>query len=100
MAKKWTLITGQSTSDSAIGRGLKKIGFTYKKTFHYCEADKEKREEYLKVISQIDPRKIVYSDETGIDDNEDIPLGGLPEENDAIQKNVHSELQDIILPPL
>jgi len=31
MAEKWTILTGQSTSDSAIDRGLKKIGFTYKK---------------------------------------------------------------------
>ena len=31
MAKKWTTLTGQPTSDSTIGRGLKKIGFTYKK---------------------------------------------------------------------
>ena len=31
MAKQWTTLTGQSTSDSVIERGLKKIGFTYKK---------------------------------------------------------------------
>ena len=41
-----------------------------KKNFNYIEADKEKRKQYLEEIKNINPTDIVYSDETGIDDNE------------------------------
>lgn len=41
-----------------------------KKTFQYTEANQKKREQYLEEIKDIDPANIVYSDETGIDDNE------------------------------
>lgn len=34
------------------------------------EANQKRREEYLEEIKSIDPANIVYSDETGIDDNE------------------------------
>ena len=46
-----------------------------KKTINYREADQKKREAILKEINTIDPKTIVYSDETGIDDNE-IPSNG------------------------
>lgn len=46
-----------------------------KKNFNYIEADEEKREQYLEEIKNIDPANIVYSDETGIDDNE-VPIRG------------------------
>jgi len=46
-----------------------------KKTFNYIEANQKKREKYLEEIKNIDPANIVYSDETGIDDNE-VPLTG------------------------
>ncbi len=39
------------------------------------EANEKKREEFLKEIQNLDPADIVYSDETGIDDNE-TPLNG------------------------
>ena len=39
------------------------------------EANEKKREEFLKEIQNLDPADIVYSDETGIDDNE-VPLTG------------------------
>jgi len=41
-----------------------------KKTFGYSEAQKEKRDLFLEELKNIDPTKIIYSDETGIDDNE------------------------------
>ena len=46
-----------------------------KKTFSYKEANQEKRRNYLEEIKNIDPADIVYSDESGIDDNE-VPLTG------------------------
>lgn len=41
-----------------------------KKTFNYVEANQKKREEFLEKIKTIDSTRIIYSDETGIDDNE------------------------------
>ena len=41
-----------------------------KKTFSYIEADKEKQKIFQEELSKIAPGNIVYSDETGIDDNE------------------------------
>lgn len=49
---------------------LKKLITQQKKTFSYAEANEEKRKQFLEDIKNIDPAKIVYSDETGIDDNE------------------------------
>lgn len=46
-----------------------------KKTFGYSEANEDKRKQFLEEIQTIDPALIVYSDETGIDDNE-VPLTG------------------------
>ncbi len=42
------------------------------------EANEKNRAEYLKTISEIDPKKLVYSDETGIDDNEVCLSGWAP----------------------
>ena len=42
------------------------------------EANEKKRAEYLKIIEKIDPKKLVYSDETGIDDNEVCLSGWAP----------------------
>ena len=49
-----------------------------KKTFSYAEANKIKREAFLEEIKDIDPANIVYSDETGIDDNEVVLMGWAP----------------------
>ena len=46
-----------------------------KKSFNYIEANEEKRNVFLKEISSLDPKDIVYSDETGIDDNEVVLTG-------------------------
>ena len=40
-----------------------------KKAFTYVEANEEKRSEYLKKIKCIEPEKLVYIDESGIDMN-------------------------------
>lgn len=50
-----------------------------KKTFGYIEANAEKRKQFLEEIATIDPSKIVYSDETGIDDNEVPTTGWAPQ---------------------
>lgn len=42
------------------------------------EADIKKREQYLEEIKNIDPALVVYSDETGIDDNEVPNTGWAP----------------------
>jgi transposase len=49
-----------------------------KKTFGYKEANAKKREQFLEEIKEIDPKMIVYSDETGIDDNEVPSMGWAP----------------------
>lgn len=49
-----------------------------KKTFGYTEANQKKREEFLNEIKDLDPAKIVYSDEAGIDDNERPMMGWAP----------------------
>ena len=54
---------------------LKKLTILLKKTFCYAEANQKKRAEYLEEIQKIDPEKIIYSDETGIDDNEVVITG-------------------------
>lgn len=54
---------------------LKKLITLQKKTFHYSETKEEKRKKFLEELKTIDPADIVYSDETGIDDNE-VPITG------------------------
>lgn len=49
--------------------------YIQKKTFNYIEANEEKRKKFLKEIENIPPADIVYSDETGIDDNEVVLTG-------------------------
>ena len=49
-----------------------------KKTFHYAEAKKEKQQLFVEEMKDVDPADIVYSDETGIDDNEVPPKGWAP----------------------
>lgn len=49
-----------------------------KKTFGYIEANSEKRKRFLEEIKDIDPSMLVYSDETGIDDNEVPTFGWAP----------------------
>jgi hypothetical protein len=49
-----------------------------KKTFSYAKANKKKRETFLEEIKNINPASIVYSDETGIDDNEVVLTGWAP----------------------
>jgi len=59
---------------SCIGL-LKRLITHQKKTFNYTEANEEKRKKFLEEIKNIDPVNIVYSDETGIDDNEVLMTG-------------------------
>ncbi len=68
---------------------LKKLATHQKKTFSYAEANAAKRKKFLEEIQNIDPANIVYSDETGIDDNE-VPVTGwapLGERCHAIKKS-------------
>ncbi len=42
------------------------------------EANQEKRKKFLEEIKDIDPDNIIFSDETGIDDNEVVSFGWSP----------------------
>jgi len=44
------------------------LGLRVKKTTLYAERDEEKRQAYLAEIEGIDPRKIIYIDESGVED--------------------------------
>jgi transposase len=55
-------------STTAVFNALKKIKFTYKKTFTYSEKSEEKRAEFLAKIQDIPAGSIVYVDESGIDE--------------------------------
>lgn len=56
-------------SKGYAGRVLKKLGYSYKKSFAYLEANKEKRERYLEQIKEIPQEKLVYFHESGIEMN-------------------------------
>lgn len=68
-----------------------------KKTFGYKEANTEKRKQYLEEIKDIDPALIVYSDETGLDDNEIPNTGWAPqgERCHAVKKAVRKTRYNI-----
>jgi len=54
-------------SNCAVHKRLKKLRFSYKKTFTYVEASEEKRRIYEEAIKDISPGSLVYIDESGID---------------------------------
>jgi transposase len=54
-------------STSCIGKILRKLKITEKKTRAYKEVDEEKREEYERAVSVYKKENIVYVDESGID---------------------------------
>ena len=71
MAEAWQ----GEISDLTIGKALKKIGFTRKKTYGYRERDEEKRQEFIVKSSQKKPEDLVYIDESGIDNRDDYGYG-------------------------
>ncbi|WP_341764110.1 palindromic element RPE1 domain-containing protein [Candidatus Tisiphia endosymbiont of Beris chalybata] len=56
-------------SSSTIKRALKSFNYTYKKTFYHPKRDIVAREKFWEEITQIPPEKLVYLDESGIEDN-------------------------------
>ncbi len=74
MAEAWP----EKISDRTIGKALKKIGYIRKKTYGYRERDEEKRQEFQGKISQKERSKLVYVDESGIDNREDYGFGWNP----------------------
>ncbi|MFO1350606.1 MAG: IS630 family transposase [Gammaproteobacteria bacterium] len=59
-----------------ISRGLQKIGFTRKKRgYGYRERNDAARYAFLAHIATLDPQRLIYLDEAGMDDNEDYPWG-------------------------
>ncbi|MEM1367660.1 MAG: IS630 family transposase [Cyanobacteria bacterium P01_H01_bin.15] len=65
-------------SDRTIGRALKRINFTRKKTYGYRERDEEKRAEFSQKIETVKEEQIVYADEAGMDNREDYGYGYSP----------------------
>ena len=51
----------------AVGKELKCLGITQKKTLRYCEQKEEQAKEYLNKIADIPKKRIAYVDETRID---------------------------------
>lgn len=78
MAEIWGAENNITLSPNVIEKGLKKIGYTSKKTFGYAEANAKKRQDFLKELEKVNPTDIIYSDETGIDDNEASHRGWSP----------------------
>ena len=64
-----------SIRDRTIGKALKKLNYTRKKTYGYQERDEEKRQEFKLKISRIKPENQVYIDESGMDNREDYGYG-------------------------
>lgn len=74
MAELWP----QNISQRTISRALKRIGFTRKKTFGYQERDEQKRNKFLNEIAEIDPKNIVYLDESGMDKRDEYAYAWAP----------------------
>ena len=74
MAEYWP----EKISVRIIGKALKKIGYTRKKTYGYRERDEEKMREFRAKISQKERLQLVYIDELGIDNREDYGYGWNP----------------------
>jgi transposase len=51
------------------------LGLHEKKTYGYQERDEAKRKEFLEQIAKIEPDKIVYADEAGMDSRDDYAYG-------------------------
>lgn len=71
MAQEWS----GEISDKTIGKALKKIRFTRKKTYGYRETDEHKRQVFQAKISQKDSEERVYIDESKIDNRDDYSYG-------------------------
>ena len=73
MAKLWD----GEISSRTISRALKKIGFTRKKRLMaFQERDEVKRQAFIAELSTILPDKIVYVDESGMDDRDQYDYAG------------------------
>ncbi|MBW4571527.1 MAG: IS630 family transposase [Tolypothrix carrinoi HA7290-LM1] len=62
-------------SDRTISRALNKIGFTRKKTFGFRERDEDKRQAFVAQLSTLPREKIVYLDESGMDNRDEYEYG-------------------------
>ncbi len=72
MASLWE---GQ-ISDRTISRALKKIGFTRKKRpMAIVSAPEDKREAFVANLSTLTPSKVVYVDESGMDNRDEYEYG-------------------------
>jgi len=70
MAEFW----GGEVSRHAIERGLKKLGYTRKKTCGYRKRDEKARAEFEEDLGQYRLEQRVYVDESGTLQNRDAPV--------------------------
>ncbi|MDG2992098.1 IS630 family transposase, partial [Candidatus Synechococcus calcipolaris G9] len=71
MAERWP----EAISNRTIGKALKRIQFTRKKTYGYRERNEDRRQAFLTQLAHYDPAEIVYLDEAGVDNTIDYPYG-------------------------
>jgi transposase len=57
-------------SHNTISMGLKKLGYTRKKTYGYQERNELERKAFLEKIASDEPEQLIYMDESGINNNE------------------------------
>ena len=62
-------------SHHTISRALKKLGYTRKKRVGYQERNEKARLEFKRKLEGYQDKKIIYVDESGIDNNETYPYG-------------------------
>lgn len=88
LADRWTELTGRPASRSSFLRGLKKLGYTFKKkTFSASEKDseanKQKKAKYEAIARDIDPNRLVFIDESGCN-NKLVPFYGWGEKSSRL----------------
>ncbi|MHC5737458.1 IS630 family transposase [Nostoc sp.] len=71
MAQLWSL----NISTRTISRGLKKIGWSRKKTYGYRERDNAKRAIFIQQLEKIPESQRVYVDESGMDPRDNYDYG-------------------------
>lgn len=70
---------GEGWTQQNVSYACQQLGITRKKkTYGYQERDENKREEFKRRLSKIEPQRRVYVDESGFDNREDYPYGYSP----------------------
>lgn len=68
--KELAPLWGKNVSHHTISRGLKKLGYTRKKTYAYEERCEEARAQFLNQLVNYEAKQLIYMDESGMNNNE------------------------------